>query len=148
MLPSDSGSVLRPNPPIPTTPSLFSPPRFHLGSRPARPKLSLRMDLLRRMGHGCFKAQAHAAGQDVFDAAAAAAPQTAPHHLVIMVNGIIGSAADWRYAAEQFVKRLPDKVIVHRKHFQLCQNRAAPFPLHLKIVDNLAEFDMRLSLDS
>lgn len=25
------------------------------------------------------------------------------------------SAADWRYAAEQFVKQLPDKVIVHRK---------------------------------
>ncbi|XLR35013.1 hypothetical protein HN51_044322 [Arachis hypogaea] len=25
------------------------------------------------------------------------------------------SAADWRYAAEQFVKKLPDKVIVHRK---------------------------------
>ncbi|KAI3961482.1 hypothetical protein MKX01_001218 [Papaver californicum] len=31
-----------------------------------------------------------------------------------MFNGIIGSAADWRYAAEQFVKKLPDKVIVHR----------------------------------
>lgn len=27
------------------------------------------------------------------------------------------SAADWRYAAQQFVKRLPDKVIVHRKSF-------------------------------
>lgn len=66
------------------------------------------------MGRGCFRAEAHAAGQDVFDAAAAATPKTAPHHLVIMVNGIIGSAADWRYAAEQFVKRLPDKVIVHR----------------------------------
>lgn len=26
----------------------------------------------------------------------------------------ISSAADWRYAAEQFVKNLPDKVIVHR----------------------------------
>lgn len=25
------------------------------------------------------------------------------------------SAADWRYAAEQFVKKLPDKVIVHRE---------------------------------
>lgn len=27
----------------------------------------------------------------------------------------ISSAADWRYAADQFVKNLPDKVIVHRK---------------------------------
>jgi hypothetical protein len=24
------------------------------------------------------------------------------------------SADDWRFAAEQFVKRIPDKVIVHR----------------------------------
>ncbi|ONK69643.1 uncharacterized protein A4U43_C05F25220 [Asparagus officinalis] len=31
-----------------------------------------------------------------------------------MVNGLVGSAEDWRFAAEQFVKRLPDKVIVHR----------------------------------
>ncbi|GMN52152.1 hypothetical protein TIFTF001_021305 [Ficus carica] len=30
-----------------------------------------------------------------------------------MVNGINGSAADWRYGAEQFVRRLPDKVLVH-----------------------------------
>lgn len=29
---------------------------------------------------------------------------------------VICSAADWRYAAEQFVKNLPDKVIVHRKY--------------------------------
>ena len=25
------------------------------------------------------------------------------------------SAADWRFAAEQFVKKVPDKVIVHRE---------------------------------
>lgn len=25
------------------------------------------------------------------------------------------SASDWRYAADQFVKKLPDKVIVHRE---------------------------------
>ncbi|AES92372.2 serine esterase family protein [Medicago truncatula] len=37
-----------------------------------------------------------------------------PPHLVIMVNGIVGSSHDWRYGAEQFLKRLPDKVIVHR----------------------------------
>ncbi|KAG0468411.1 hypothetical protein HPP92_017739 [Vanilla planifolia] len=36
-----------------------------------------------------------------------------PEHLVIMVNGLIGSAEDWRFAAEQFVTKLPDKVIVH-----------------------------------
>lgn len=35
-------------------------------------------------------------------------------HLVVMVNGILGSSADWKFAAEQFVKSLPDKVFVHR----------------------------------
>ncbi|KAG5032441.1 hypothetical protein AAZX31_06G205400 [Glycine max] len=119
MLASDSGSVLRPKLPIPTIDPTRSLLRrcccfFDPGSRPARPTLSLKMELLRRMGRGCFKAEADSAGQDFFDAAAAAAPNPAPHHLVIMVNGIIGSAADWRYAAEQFVKKLPDKVIVHR----------------------------------
>uniref|UniRef100_J3LHT6 DUF676 domain-containing protein n=1 Tax=Oryza brachyantha TaxID=4533 RepID=J3LHT6_ORYBR len=31
-----------------------------------------------------------------------------------MVNGLYGSSADWKFAAEQFVKRLPGKVFVHR----------------------------------
>ncbi|CAA2978456.1 lipase YOR059C [Olea europaea subsp. europaea] len=34
-------------------------------------------------------------------------------HLVIMVHGILGSARDWKFAAEQFVSKLPDKVFVH-----------------------------------
>ncbi|XP_021823435.1 putative lipase YOR059C [Prunus avium] len=34
-------------------------------------------------------------------------------HLVVMVHGIMGSAADWKFGAEQFVKMLPDKVFVH-----------------------------------
>ncbi|OMO50870.1 hypothetical protein CCACVL1_30174 [Corchorus capsularis] len=36
-----------------------------------------------------------------------------PTHLVIMVNGIIGSALDWRYAAKQFLKKYPQDVVVH-----------------------------------
>ncbi|KAK3159305.1 hypothetical protein QOZ80_2AG0148410 [Eleusine coracana subsp. coracana] len=35
-------------------------------------------------------------------------------HLVVMVNGLYGSSADWKFAAEQFVKKLPGKVFVHR----------------------------------
>lgn len=66
------------------------------------------------MGRGCYKTQPDTAGEDLFAASVAASPNPVPRHLVIMVNGIIGSAADWRYAAEQFVKKLPDKVIVHR----------------------------------
>lgn len=34
-------------------------------------------------------------------------------HLVVMVNGILGSSTDWKFASEQFVKELPDKVFVH-----------------------------------
>ncbi|KAL1814011.1 hypothetical protein ACET3Z_024076 [Daucus carota] len=36
-----------------------------------------------------------------------------PTHLVVTVNGIIGSAQDWRYAAKQFLKRYPHEVVVH-----------------------------------
>lgn len=36
-----------------------------------------------------------------------------PTHLVVMVNGIIGSAQNWRYTAKQFVKAYPKDVIVH-----------------------------------
>ncbi|KAL3505024.1 hypothetical protein ACH5RR_034865 [Cinchona calisaya] len=37
----------------------------------------------------------------------------APTHLIVMVNGIIGSAQNWRYAAKQFVKAYPRDVLVH-----------------------------------
>ncbi|KAK6938015.1 protein of unknown function DUF676, lipase-like [Dillenia turbinata] len=36
-----------------------------------------------------------------------------PTHLIVTVNGINGSAENWRYAAKQFVKRYPHDVIVH-----------------------------------
>ncbi|XVF64261.1 hypothetical protein PTKIN_Ptkin09bG0154200 [Pterospermum kingtungense] len=36
-----------------------------------------------------------------------------PTHLVIMVNGIIGSAQNWRFSAKQFLKKYPQDVIVH-----------------------------------
>lgn len=81
------------------------------------------MKWIRRMSRGCFKVppekgqkveiESDTGGEDYFDAAAVTAKKY-PEHLVVMVNGIIGSASDWRYAAEQFVKKLPDKVIVHR----------------------------------
>ncbi|KAK7304159.1 hypothetical protein RJT34_15242 [Clitoria ternatea] len=115
MLAIDPSSVLRPKPPLPAlnpTRLPFTCCSFDPGSRPVGPKLSINMELLRRMGRGCFKAET--GGDDCHDLVNAATPKPLPYHLVIMVNGIIGSAADWRYAAEQFVKKLPDKVIVHR----------------------------------
>ncbi|KAG0448842.1 hypothetical protein HPP92_027628 [Vanilla planifolia] len=36
-----------------------------------------------------------------------------PDHLVVMVHGILGSAADWLFGANQFVKSFPDKIFVH-----------------------------------
>lgn len=82
------------------------------------------MTWVRSMSGGCFKStepppkpeikvEEDSGGQDVFDADAMGS-KVSPEHLVIMVNGLVGSAADWRFAAEQFVKKLPDKVIVHR----------------------------------
>ncbi|KAJ7518839.1 hypothetical protein O6H91_20G010900 [Diphasiastrum complanatum] len=34
-------------------------------------------------------------------------------HLVVMVNGIVGSASDWKFAVDQFQVKLGGKVIVH-----------------------------------
>ncbi|XP_073021085.1 lipid droplet phospholipase 1-like [Primulina eburnea] len=50
-------------------------------------------------------------GEDVF--ACKESDALAADHLVVMVHGILGSASDWKYGAEQFVKLLPDKVYVH-----------------------------------
>ncbi|KAL8493254.1 hypothetical protein ACS0TY_024465 [Phlomoides rotata] len=99
------------------------------------------MEIIRTLSRGCFKGRSSKkerkvevesadGGEDVFDAAAAEA--RVADHLVIMVNGIIGSAADWRYAGEQFVKNLPDKVIVHR-------SECNPFRLTFDGVDKMGE---------
>ncbi|GJM87242.1 hypothetical protein PR202_ga03178 [Eleusine coracana subsp. coracana] len=47
-------------------------------------------------------------------------------HLVVMVNGLYGSSADWKFAAEQFVKKLPGKVFVH-------QNRCSALELFMLV---------------
>ncbi|CAN1329672.1 Putative lipase ROG1, partial [Linum perenne] len=59
---------------------------------------------------GGLKVEIDSGGEDVFDSES----RVYPEHLVIMVNGLIGSSADWRYAAGQFVKKHPDNLIVHR----------------------------------
>ncbi|XP_006660175.2 uncharacterized protein LOC102711177 [Oryza brachyantha] len=60
---------------------------------------------------------ARGGGEDVWSAQAEAEVAQGgefPEHLVVMVNGLVGSADDWKFAAEQFVRRMPEKVIVHR----------------------------------
>ncbi|XP_019225308.1 PREDICTED: putative lipase ROG1 isoform X2 [Nicotiana attenuata] len=50
-------------------------------------------------------------GEDVFSSKESDA--STADHLVMMVHGILGSASDWKFGAEQFVRNLPDKVFVH-----------------------------------
>lgn len=38
---------------------------------------------------------------------------SSPDHLVVMVHGILGSADDWKFGAEQFVHKLHAKLFVH-----------------------------------
>ncbi|XP_047071235.1 uncharacterized protein LOC124679693 [Lolium rigidum] len=60
---------------------------------------------------------ARGGGEDVWSAQAEVEVEQGgvfPEHLVVMVNGLVGSADDWKFAAQQFVRRMPDKVIVHR----------------------------------
>ncbi|KAK1607640.1 hypothetical protein QYE76_031313 [Lolium multiflorum] len=60
---------------------------------------------------------ARGGGEDVWSAQAEVEVEQGgvfPEHLVFMVNGLVGSADDWKFAAQQFVRRMPDKVIVHR----------------------------------
>ncbi|XP_068657435.1 putative lipase ROG1 [Aristolochia californica] len=36
-----------------------------------------------------------------------------PTHLVVFVNGIIGSSSNWKFAAKQLVKRFPEDILAH-----------------------------------
>ncbi|KAI3754614.1 hypothetical protein L1987_54401 [Smallanthus sonchifolius] len=108
----------------------FKTPIFAFQFHSILPRVSIggaQMELVRKLGSKCCVVQSKktnqkleviesddnvVSGEDLFDPESAGV-EVPPDHLVIMVNGIIGSAADWRYAAKQFVKRLPNKVIVH-----------------------------------
>uniref|UniRef100_A0A5B6ZLP0 Putative lipase ROG1 isoform X4 n=1 Tax=Davidia involucrata TaxID=16924 RepID=A0A5B6ZLP0_DAVIN len=120
------------------------------GLKPGREKYKLsldgnKMELIRKLSRGCFMDRPRKAqkvdfdslngSEDVFDAASAEA-KLRPEHLIIMVNGIIGSAADWRYAADQLVKKLPDKVIVHRSE---CNSSRLTFDGVDRMGERLAE---------
>ncbi|KAL9376868.1 hypothetical protein Peur_030988 [Populus x canadensis] len=112
---------------------------LHSGADPAK------MDWIRkRMNFRCFnkrtdskvlKVEVESGGEDFMDAAVAEA-RVSPQHLVIMVNGIIGSSADWRYAADQFVKKIPDKILVHRSE---CNHSKLTFDGVDLMGDRLAE---------
>ncbi|GAB2227435.1 hypothetical protein Droror1_Dr00009257 [Drosera rotundifolia] len=39
--------------------------------------------------------------------------RSSPSHLIVTVNGFLGSVDDWKYAVEQFLKQYPKDVLVH-----------------------------------
>ncbi|KAL2340076.1 hypothetical protein Fmac_008016 [Flemingia macrophylla] len=63
---------------------------------------------------GCFRIE-HDASRGGFDIEVVdeSGHRPTPTHLVIMVNGLIGSAENWKFAAKQFLKRYPEDAIVH-----------------------------------
>ncbi|XP_062214718.1 putative lipase ROG1 isoform X2 [Phragmites australis] len=52
---------------------------------------------------GCFTVSAADEGQS----------RPKPTHLVVTVNGIVGSAENWRFAVKHFIKKHPEDVVVH-----------------------------------
>ncbi|KAK8957025.1 hypothetical protein KSP39_PZI001208 [Platanthera zijinensis] len=63
-----------------------------------------------RSEDGVCSEESSVAGTNVFSASEVSA---CADHLVVMVHGILGSTDDWKFAADQIIKALPDKVIVH-----------------------------------
>lgn len=61
---------------------------------------------------GCFASESDQNGSFEVEADCNGERQS-PTHLIIMVNGLIGSAQNWRYAAKQFLKKYPEYVIAH-----------------------------------
>ncbi|XP_054788969.1 putative lipase ROG1 isoform X2 [Prosopis cineraria] len=62
----------------------------------------------------CLRIEHDATGKS-FDLEVVDASGQRPHptHLIIMVNGLIGSDRDWKFAAKQFLMRHPYDIIVH-----------------------------------
>ncbi|KAM0915574.1 hypothetical protein ACQ4PT_010745 [Festuca glaucescens] len=60
---------------------------------------------------GCFTVSA--ADEGPSGSGAEEGSRLAPTHLVVTVNGIVGSADDWFYAAKHFIKIHPEDVVVH-----------------------------------
>ncbi|XP_061369596.1 putative lipase ROG1 isoform X2 [Gastrolobium bilobum] len=63
---------------------------------------------------GCFRIEYDATGESFdMEVVDASGQRPKPTHLIITVNGLIGSAQNWKFAAKQFLKRYPDDAIVH-----------------------------------
>ncbi|XP_022936340.1 putative lipase YDR444W [Cucurbita moschata] len=78
-------------------------------------KNGIRMEsfYLRKIGFGCFRVQQDEEGNFDMEVVNGDGKRRKPTHLLIMVNGLVGSAKDWEYAAEEFLKTYPEDIIVH-----------------------------------
>ncbi|XP_023535758.1 putative lipase ROG1 [Cucurbita pepo subsp. pepo] len=78
-------------------------------------KNGIRMEsfYLRKIGFGCFRVQQDEEGNFDMEVVNGDGERRKPTHLLIMVNGLVGSAKDWEYAAEEFLKTYPEDIIVH-----------------------------------
>ncbi|KAF0910394.1 hypothetical protein E2562_001559 [Oryza meyeriana var. granulata] len=87
------------------------------GEKSPRPRLRLRRRLRAAClpRPGCFTVSAADEGPSGSGAGErdGGASRPAPTHLVVTVNGIVGSAENWRYAATHFIKKHPEDVVVH-----------------------------------
>ncbi|KAJ1409790.1 hypothetical protein SESBI_22416 [Sesbania bispinosa] len=67
-----------------------------------------------RFKFGCFRIEYDADGKSFdMEVVDASGQRPTPTHLIIMVNGLIGRARDWKFAAKQFLARYPQDAIVH-----------------------------------
>ncbi|KAK9983079.1 hypothetical protein SO802_032604 [Lithocarpus litseifolius] len=68
-----------------------------------------------KVGFGCLRLRTEYDKEGNFDMEVVGGDgqRRNPTHLVIMVNGLIGRAENWRYAAKQFLKKYPEDVIAH-----------------------------------
>ncbi|KAL5558612.1 hypothetical protein UlMin_034823 [Ulmus minor] len=63
---------------------------------------------------GCFSIESEEDGRGNFDMEVdEKLRRRNPTHLIVMVNGLIGSAQNWKFAAKQFLRKFPEDVIVH-----------------------------------
>lgn len=67
------------------------------------------MDSVRQDGNGVCSESVNG-GRDVWSSSDSSA---SADHLIVLVNGILGSSTDWKFAADQLVRTFPDKAIVH-----------------------------------
>ncbi|XP_050939508.1 putative lipase ROG1 isoform X2 [Cucumis melo] len=68
---------------------------------------------LPKIGFGCFRVQRDEEGNIDMEVVNGSGERRKPSHLLIMVNGLVGSAKDWKYAAQEFLKTYPEDIIVH-----------------------------------